>query len=132
MSTNSNELVNYNIDYSKWNVKECQGTWMWLLMVDEPDQDYITLQSGIHVKTQDQLKNAFRIAQVIKAGKDSKVVKDEDFVLIPPGNGIYGHKTKDGHKTLFIREENIFGTIEFDGNKDEMIRNIKEKLHAGL
>jgi hypothetical protein len=132
MADNPNELVNYNIDYKNWNIKQCQGPWLWLLMVDEPDSEYITLGSGLQVKTQEHVKNAFRVVKVIKSGPDCKVAKEGDFVLIPPGNFMAGHKTKDGHKTAFIREEMILGTLEFDGTKDEMIRAIKEQLQTGI
>ncbi len=130
--TNPNQIANYDINYKKWNIKQCQGPWLWLLMVDEPEEDFIQTQSGIHINTQTHVKNAFRVAKVIKAGVDCKVAKEGDFVLTPPGNPLVGHKTMEGYKTGFIREEMILGTLEFDGTKDEMIQAIKEDLQAGL
>jgi hypothetical protein len=127
---NPNELVNYNIDYSKWNIEQCQGNWIWLLMVDEPDGEIV--QKGlIFVKQADYTKNAFRIGLVMNAGKDCKVVEKDKFVLIPPGNGVPGHKTEKGNKTWFIREDMILGTVVFDGTKDQMIESIKKDLQTG-
>lgn len=127
----SDQLVNYDIDYKNWNVKQCLNDTAWLLMVDEPDGELVC-KNGVWVKPQDTVKNSFRIGKVMNAGPDCKTVRDGDFVTIPPGTGFYGHQTLHGHKTWFISEKAIMAVVEFDGTKEEMIKSIKENLQGGV
>lgn len=125
----SEQIVNYDVDLSKWNVENCLADVVWLLMIDEPTAD-IVFRNGVFVPTQDINKNAFRIGFVLNAGPDVKVAIKDKYVLIPPTAGIYGHKTHKGHKTWFVKESAIMCTINFDGTKDEKIEALKD-LHVG-
>ena len=127
----SDQIVNYDVDFSKWNVKTPLKDVVWLLMVDEPDEEIIE-KNGLFVPTKLVNKNAFRIGMAMKVGPKVEVVKEGDYVIIPPTTGVYGHKTHGGHKTWFVPESAIISVIEFDGNKDEMIQNMKETLHIGM
>lgn len=129
----SDKIVNHNVDLSKWNVEQVLGNTLWLWMIDEPDSQFVTRGSGIVLDTKSTVRSVFRIGKVLKAGKTADVTKEGDFVLIPPtGVGIQGHQTKDGYKTLFISEDKILATINFNGTKDEFIRHIKEDLWATI
>jgi hypothetical protein len=127
----SDKLINYDIDYTNWDVEQCLNDTIWLLMVDEPDGELV-LRKGLYVKTQDTVKNAFRIGLVLNAGPDCKTVKEGQYVTIPPGTGFYGHQTKEGHKTWFISEKAVMAVVKFTGTKEEMIRSIKENLQGGI
>jgi hypothetical protein len=126
----SDQIVNYDVDYSKWNVKQCLKDVVWLLMVDEPDEDMVK-KGSLFIQTSTLNKNAFRIGLVMKTGPKVETLKEGDYVIIPPTVGVYGHKSHDGHKTWFVPENAVISVIEFDGSKEEMIANIKETLHLG-
>lgn len=127
----SDQIVNFDVDFSKWNVKTPLKDVVWLLMVDEPDED-LSKKGSLYVPTQSVNKNAFRVGFALKVGPKVETIKENDYVLIPPTVGVYGHKTYQGHKTWFVPENACISTIEFDGSKDEMIKNIKETLHLGM
>lgn len=127
----SDQIVNFDVDFSKWNVKTPLKDVVWLLMVDEPDED-LSKKGSLYVPTQSVNKNAFRVGFALKVGPKVETIKENDYVLIPPTVGVYGHKTYQGHKTWFVPENACISTIEFDGSKDEMIQNIKETLHLGM
>lgn len=121
----SDQIVNYDADLSKWNIKQCLKDVVWLLMVDEPD-DTLVKRGSLYVKTKELNNNAFRIGLVMAIGPDVKTVQKGDYVIIPPTVGIYGHKTHKGNKTWFVREDTIISVVEFDGSDDEMIENLRQ------
>ena len=101
-------------------------------MIDEPDSDYVTKSSGIILSTASTTRGAFRVGKVLKCGPSCVDVKQDDFVIIPPNVGMVGHKTENGYKTLFVREESIMAIVSFDGTKEEFLQHVKENLHSTI
>ena len=33
------KIVNYDLDFSKWEIKKLYGTTLWVQLIDEPDAD---------------------------------------------------------------------------------------------
>lgn len=126
------KIVNFNVDLSKWNVEKPLKDVIWILMIDEPDTDYVKRESGIVLATKSTTRSNFRIGKVLKCGDKCTDVKEGDFVMLPPNVGMIGYKSIDGYKTLFTREETIMAVISFDGSKDEFIKHVQENLFATL
>lgn len=123
-------VVNFDVDLSKWNVEQPLSDVLWVLMLDEPDTDHVTLSSGIVLQTQQKIRGHFRIGKALKVGPNVKTVKEGDFLLIPPNTGMLGHKSEQGYKTLFIKEDYIMSVINFNGSKDDYLKHQAEDLFA--
>jgi hypothetical protein len=123
-------VVNHNIDLTKWNIDKPLDDVVWTLMIDEPDSDEIKLDSGIFLPTQAKLRGFFRLGKALKIGPNVKLIKEGDFLLIPPNRGLLGHKSSNGYKTLFIKENEVLSTVAFDGTKEEFLAHQAKDLFA--
>ena len=126
------QAVNFDIDLKKWDIEQPMDDVVWVLMLDEPDSEFVKLDSGIFLQTQQKTRGYFRIGKALKIGPNVKHIKEGNFLLIPPNMGVLGHKTEQGYKTSFIKENAVMATINFSGTKEEFLKHQTEDLFAQL
>ena len=126
------QAVNFDIDLKKWDIEQPMDDVVWVLMLDEPDSEFVKLDSGIFLQTQQKTRGYFRIGKALKVGPNVKHIKEGNFLLIPPNMGVLGHKTEQGYKTTFIKENAVMSTISFNGTKEEFLKHQTEDLFAQL
>lgn len=111
---NPNFQLNHNYDLEDWDLIALFKDTIWAEFIDEITDETVS-RGGIHIPTTtSQMKDFYRIAQVIKHGPDcSECIKTGSFLLCPPLVGLKGlKKGPNGKATFFIREDAVMAVIE--------------------
>lgn len=119
------KIVNHDVNLQKWNITKLYKDTLWVQMIDEPDADYVH-KNGLYLRPS-AARPVFRLGKVLLAGPTS-TAKVDDYVLIPPGFGIFGLKNVGGYKTCFIAEEKVMAVVEFDGTTEEFTDHVETEL----
>lgn len=123
------KLVNHNIDLKDWNIKQLYKDTLWIQLLDEPDA-HTVIKNGI-VLTSSQAKGAYSLGRILMVGPDVKHAAVDDKVLFVKHVGQPAHRSFDGYKTCFVREESIMAVLEFDGTEDQMKEDIRDQILLG-
>ena len=126
----SERIVNYDLDFSKWKIKHLYGTTLWVKLLDEPDAD--TVMRGLIAVPVAQAKAPYRLGKVIMCGPDTKHAVEGEIVRFPQGQGQPYEKIVDGYKTWLLREESVIAVVEFEGTQQELDVHLTNDLHAQL
>lgn len=116
----SEKIVDYNLDFSKWTIKKLYGTTLWIQLIDEPDAD--TIQKGLLTIPVNQAKGLYRIGRVLLAGSDVKQAQVGEYIRFPQGVGSPYEIKVDGYKTWLLREEQVMMVVEPPSKDVEEIR----------
>ena len=124
--TYTEKLVNHNVDFKKWKIKKLYKDTLWVKLVDSPDAELV--QVGSIVVRSDNTKGPYRFAEVIMIGPDVENAVVGDIVMFPNGTGQPAHRSHEGYKTHFIREDAVTAVLEFEGTDSEMQKDIEAQL----
>ena len=119
------KIVNYDLDFSKWEIKKLYGTTLWVQLIDEPDAD--TIQKGLLTIPVSQAKGLYRIGKVLMAGCDVKQATAGEYIRFPQGVGSPYEVKVGGYKTWLIREEQVMMVVEPPFKDEEEIRKHVEE-----
>lgn len=120
------KIVNYDLDFSKWEIKKLYGTTLWVQLIDEPDAD--TIQKGLLTIPVSQAKGLYRIGKVLMAGCDVKQAKEGEYIRFPQGVGSPYEVKVGGYKTWLLREEQVMMVVEPPFKDEEEIRKHVEEM----
>jgi hypothetical protein len=116
----SEKIVDYNLDFSKWTIKKLYGTTLWVQLIDEPDVD--TIQKGLITIPVNQAKGLYRIGKVLMNGCDVKQAGVGEYIRFPQGVGSPYEVKVDGYKTWLLREEQVMMVVEPPSKDEKEIR----------
>lgn len=125
--TNTERIVNYDVDLSKWKIKHLYKDTLWVQLLDEPSSDTV-MQRGLILPVS-QVKALYRLGRVILCGDDVKHAKVGEIVRFPQGIGQPYEQSVDGYKTWLLREDSVMAVVEFIGTEDEMNDHIVNDIH---
>jgi hypothetical protein len=118
-------IVNYDLDFSKWEVKKLYNTTLWIQLIDEPDAD--TIQKGLLTIPVQQAKGLYRIGRVLMAGPEVKHAQVGEYIRFPQGVGSPYEVKVGGYKTWLLREEQVMMVVEPPFQDEEKIRQHVEE-----
>lgn len=123
----SEKIVNYDLDFSKWNIKQLYGTTLWVQLIDEPDADTL-VKNGITIPIS-QTKGLYRIGRVLMAGKDVKESKVGEYIRFSHGLGSPFEQKVGGYRTCLLREEQVMMVVypPFD-TEEEIKKHVEETI----
>ncbi len=121
------KVVNHDVNLEKWNIKSVYKDTLWVQMIDEPDATYV-MKGSLFLKPE-AARPSFRLGKVLLAGPTA-TAKVDDYILIPPGFGMFGLKSVGGFKTCFIAEERVMAVVEFEGTTEQFIEHVETELKA--
>lgn len=119
------KIVNYDLDFSKWEIKKLYGTSLWVQLIDEPDAD--TIQKGLLTVPVSQAKGLYRIGKVLMAGCDVKQATVGEYIRFSQGVGSPYEVKVGGYKTWLLREEQVMMVVEPPFKDEEEIRKHVEE-----
>lgn len=122
----SEKIVNYDLDFSRWNIKKLYKDTLWVQMIDDPDADTV-VRNGIAIPIS-QSKGLYRLGKVLLAGQDVKEAKEGEYIRFATGLGSPFEQKVGGYKTMLLREEQVMMVVEFDGSDDEIKRSIEDNV----
>lgn len=112
----SEKIVNYDLDFTKWKIKKLYGTTLWVQLLDEPDADTI-MKGSLAIPVQ-QAKGLYRIGRVLMAGSEVKHAKEGEYIRFPQGVGSPYETRVGGYRTWLLREELVMMVVD-PPSKDE-------------
>lgn len=121
------KIVNYDLDLSKWKIKQLYKDTLWIQLLDEPAADTI-MRNGIALPVS-QTKGLFRLGKVIMCGPDTKHAQVGEIIRFSHGVGMPYEQVIDGFKTWLIREDAVIAVVEFQGTESEMKENLETEFH---
>lgn len=124
---NTEKIVNYNIDFSKWKIKNLYKDSLWVQLIDEPDADTI-VKNGIAIPVS-KSKGLYRLGKVIMCGPDVKYAMVGEFIRFPQGVGAPYEQPVEGFRTWLIREDAVMAVVEFEGTEDELSSHLENDVH---
>jgi hypothetical protein len=125
--SNSDKIVNYDVDLSKWKIKHLYKDTLWVQLLDEPDSDSV-LRNGIHVPVS-QVKALYRLGKVIMCGSETKYAKEGEVVRFPQGVGQPYEQKVGGFKTWLLREDSVMAVVEFEGSEEQLQDHLVNDIH---
>lgn len=125
----SEKIVNYDIDLSKWKIKHLYKDTLWVQLLDEPDAD--TVKMGAIYVPAAKAKGLYRLGRVIKCGPDTKSAKEGEIIRFPQGVGQPYEQNVGGFKTWLLREDSVMAVVEFEGSQEELAENLRD-LHVQI
>jgi len=123
------KLINHNIDLKQWKVKHIYKDTLWVKLIDEPDASTV-LKNGI-VLTSSQAKGPYSLGEVLMVGGDVVHAKVGDHVMFIKQVGQPAHRSVDGYKSWFVKEDAIMAVLEFEGTPEEMHEDITNQILLG-
>lgn len=123
-------IVNYDLDLSKWKIKHLYKDTLWVQLLDEPDADVI-MRNGIAIAVS-QAKAPYRLAKVILCGDDVKHAKIGEIVRFPQGVGQPYEQRVDGFKTWLLREDSVIAVVEFIGSSEEFQEHLVNDIQLAV
>ena len=124
----SEKLVNMKVDLKDWKLKKVYKDTLWVKMIDDPDASTV-MRNGI-VLANEQAKGPYALGEIIMAGPDATVKEGERIMFIRQ-TGQPAHRSYEGYKSIFIREESVIAVVEYDGSDEEMKRDIEDQILLG-
>lgn len=121
------KIVNYDLDFSRWNIKKLYKDTLWVQMIDDPDADTI-MRNGISIPIS-QSKGLYRLGRILMAGPDVKHAQVGEYIRFSSGLGSPFEQKVGGYKTALIREEQVMMVVEFDGSEDEIKKNLEDNVY---
>lgn len=122
----SEKIVNYDLDLSRWKFKKLYKDTLWVQLLDDPDADTL-LRNGVY-RPISSVKPPYRIGRVIMAGQDTKEAKEGEYITFSQGLGAPYNRTYEGFKTCLLREEQVMAVVEFDGTPEEIKKNMEDAV----
>jgi hypothetical protein len=119
------KIVNYDLDFSQWEIKKLYGTTLWVQLIDEPDAD--TIQKGLLTVPVSQAKGLYRIGKVLMAGCDVSHANIGEYIRFPLGVGSPYEVKVGGYRTWLLREEQVMMVVEPPSKDEEEIRRHVEE-----
>lgn len=122
----SEKIVNHDINLEKWKFKKLYANMIWVQKLDEPDADTI-LNNGLYIPTS-VTKTPFRLGKILMAGPDVKDAVAGEYIEYPFGVGANHIKKVGGYRTCFLRETDVIAVVEPDGDINDAMAEIKDKI----
>jgi hypothetical protein len=122
------KIVNYNIDFSRWKIKNLYKDALWVQLIDEPDADTI-VKNGITIPVS-KSKGLYRLGKVLMCGPDVKHATVGEFIRFPQGVGTPYEQSVEGFRTWLIREDAVMAVVEFDGTVAEMASHLENDIYV--
>lgn len=119
------KIVNYDLDLSKWRIKNLYKDTLWVQLLDEPDADTI-VRNGITIPVS-QTKGLFRLGKVLMCGPDVSHAKEGEIVRFSQNVGMPYEQRVDGYKTWLLREDAVIAVVEFMGTSEELQTHLIEE-----
>lgn len=116
----SEKIVNYDLDFSKWEVKKLYSNTLWVQLIDEPDAD--TIQKGLLTIPVSHAKGLYRIGRVLMTGPDVKHAKVNEYIRFSQGVGQPYEVKVGGYRTWLLREDQVMMVVEPPFSNEEEIR----------
>jgi hypothetical protein len=121
------KIVNYDLDFSKWEILKLYGNTLWVQLIDEPDAD--TIQKGLITVPVSHTKGLYRIGCVLMAGCDVKQAHVGEYIRFPQGVGSPYEVKVGGYRTWLLREDQVMMVVEPPSkDKEEIRKHIEETI----
>ena len=118
------KIVNYDLDLSRWKIKNLYKDTLWVQLLDEPDADTI-VRNGITIPIS-QTKGLFRLGKVLMSGPDVNYAKEGEIVRFAQNVGMPYEQKVGGYKTWLLREDAVIAVVEFMGTNEELENHLIE------
>lgn len=125
----SEKIVNHTIDLKDWRIRKLYKDTLWIQLLDEPDA-HTVVKNGI-VLTSNQAKGAYSLGKILMVGPDVQHAAVNDKVLFVKHVGQPAHRSFEGYKTCFVREESIMAVLDYDGSDEQMFDDIRDQILLG-
>jgi len=125
----SEKIVNHNIDLKDWRIVNLYKDSLWVKLIDEPDA-HTVIKNGI-VLTTTQAKGPYSLGEILMTGPDVKHAVVGSHILFVKQVGQPAHRSVDGYKSWFVREDAVMAVIEYVGTAEQMKNDITNQILLG-
>jgi len=127
--TRTERIVNHNIDLKDWKITQLYKDTLWVRLLDEPDTNQV-VKNGLYLPTS-SAKGIYSLGEILLCGPETKYALVGTRVLFVKQVGQPAHRTVDGYKTHFVKEDAVMAVMEYDGTEEEMKQDITDQILLG-
>ena len=122
-------IVNHNINLKDWKITQLYKDTLWVKLLDEPDTNQVK-KNGIFLPTS-SAKGIYSLGEILMVGPETKYATVGSRVLFIKQVGQPAHRSIDGYKTHFVKEDAVMAVMEFEGTDDAMREDITNQILLG-